>query len=152
MHWKVYIIYLTAKNPLLPFLKKKQNKLRSSGSIHGHYAYPHVFPPNSIKGFWNISCNLHYFAPETGTGVKPCSMKRLGEGEGLMWRKDFVRGEKPPRPPWLYLSQGSTIRVSGVRTYAWAAGTYASLVSCVHGHVRTFIFRLDCKTSNSDLI
>ena len=52
----------------------------------------------------------------------------------------------------LILLQGSTIRIRSVRTYAWVTGTYTWLISCVRSHVRTFPFRLDYKTSKSDLI
>ena len=41
--------------------------------------------------------------------------------------------------------QGSTIRLSGVRTYSCAIGKYALLHTCVSGHVRVFHFRLDYK-------
>lgn len=41
--------------------------------------------------------------------------------------------------------QGSTIRLSGVRTYSCAIGTYALLLTWVSGHARVFHFRLDYK-------
>ena len=53
---------------------------------------------------------------------------------------------------WLMLiSHGSTVCFHGVRTYAWATGTYVWLISCVRSHVHPFPFRLDYKTSKSDL-
>ena len=45
----------------------------------------------------------------------------------------------------------SHMRRMYICTYAWATGMYAWLVSCIHGHVCTFPFHLDCKASNYDL-
>ena len=94
-----------------PFLKRNIfNRLRSpfwkystkifcsgfiSTRIHSHYKYPYVFPPHLTKGFWHISCTLHFLPVQTCFTFQAESSKTETEENvwlGKAWRKVGWRG------------------------------------------------------------